>query len=146
MADMPMNPKAGVPGPGKFSVRNDQLRMGSTAYGEGVQTQAIQSGAPLAKTPSVRGARGSDVKAAAASGGVTQLYAPTQRPNEPVTTGISMGAGAGPEVLGISVNQDTSEDKQRLISYLPALLVAAQDPNSSQAFRNYVRMIRAELL
>jgi hypothetical protein len=27
------------------------------------------------------------------------LYAPTQNPNEPVTTGIAMGAGAGPEAL-----------------------------------------------
>jgi hypothetical protein len=29
------------------------------------------------------------------------LYAPTQRPDEPITTGIAMGPGAGPEVLGM---------------------------------------------
>jgi hypothetical protein len=27
------------------------------------------------------------------------LYAPTQRPSEPITTGMSIGAGAGPEAL-----------------------------------------------
>lgn len=27
------------------------------------------------------------------------LYAPTQRPSEPITTGLAMGAGAGPEAL-----------------------------------------------
>ena len=43
-----MNPLAGPGGPGKFSTRTDKLEMGSTAYGEGVETQAIQSGAPLA--------------------------------------------------------------------------------------------------
>jgi hypothetical protein len=57
-----------------------------------------------------------------------------------------MGAGPGPEVLGINTNQDTESDRARLISYLPALEAAASDPNSSQAFRNYVRMVRANLL
>ena len=32
---------------------------------------------------------------------VTPLSSPTQRPNEPVTTGSPMGAGAGPEAIGI---------------------------------------------
>jgi hypothetical protein len=43
----PMNPIAGVSGPGKYAVRTDNLQMGSTAYGEGVDTAAIKSGAPL---------------------------------------------------------------------------------------------------
>lgn len=33
-------------------------------------------------------------------GQLTPLTAPTQRPSEPLTTGIASGAGAGPEVLG----------------------------------------------
>ena len=45
---------------------------------------------------------------------LTPLDAPTQRPNEPVTTGLPVGAGAGPEALG-----DTGEvpvlDKLRAI-------------------------------
>jgi hypothetical protein len=49
-----MNPLAGPAGPGKFSTRTDNLQMGSTAYGEGVETAAIKSGAPLSKTPDVR--------------------------------------------------------------------------------------------
>jgi hypothetical protein len=31
--------------------------------------------------------------------GITPLTAPTERPNEPVTSGMSFGAGPGPEVL-----------------------------------------------
>ncbi len=96
-----MNPLAGPAGPGKFSTRTDKLEMGSKAYGEGVETQAIQSGAPLAKTGDVRPARAGDVREAAAQGPVTELFAPTQRPDEPITAGVAIGAGAGPEVLGM---------------------------------------------
>jgi hypothetical protein len=142
---MARGPLAGAAGPGKFSKRTD-MNMGSIAYGEGVETAAIKSGAPLAKTPDVRGARASDVRAAAEQAPVTPLYAPSQRPDEPITTGIPMGPGAGPEVLGINNNIDTEEDKARMVSYLPALEVLAASPDSSQAFRNYVRQIRANLL
>jgi hypothetical protein len=136
---------AGVSGPGKFSKRTDGLSFESTEYGSGVENAANKAGAPMAKTPDVRGARASDVRAAAQAP-VTPLYAPTERPEEPITAGIAMGAGPGPEVLGININQDTEADRARLISYLPALEAAAADPNSSQAFRNYVRMVRANLL
>lgn len=142
---MARGPLAGASGPGKFSKRTD-MNMGSIAYGEGVETAAIKGGAPLAQTPDVRGARASDVRAAAAQAPVTPLFAPSQRPDEPITAGIPMGEGPGPEVLGINNNQDTEQDRIRLISYLPALEAAAADPNSSQAFRNYVRMLRANLL
>jgi hypothetical protein len=94
-----MNPLAGPAGPGKFSTRTDKLQMGSTAYGEGVETQAIQSGAPLSTTPDTRPARAGDVREAAAQGPVTELYAPSDRPNSPVTSGIDMGAGPGSNAL-----------------------------------------------
>jgi len=142
---MARGPMAGVSGPGKFSKRTDGLSFQSTEYGSGVENAANKAGAPLARTADVRGARASEVRAAAQEA-VTPLYAPTQRPEEPITAGIPMGAGPGPEVLGINTNQDTESDRARLISYLPALEAAASDPNSSQAFRNYVRMVRANLL
>ncbi len=94
-----MNPLAGPAGPGKFSTRTDNLQMGSTAYGEGVETQAIKSGAPLSKTPDVRPARAGDVREAAGQSPLTELYAPSQRPNEPITAGIDMGAGPGASAL-----------------------------------------------
>jgi hypothetical protein len=73
--------------------------MGSTAYGEGVETQAIKSGAPLSKTPDVRPARAGDVREAAGQSPLTELYAPSARPNEPITAGIDMGAGPGASAL-----------------------------------------------
>lgn len=142
---MARGPLAGAAGPGKFSKRTD-MDLGSIAYGEGADTKAIKSGAPLARTPDVRPASAAGVRSAVASAPVTPLFAPTQRPDEPITTGVPIGPGAGPEVLGINNNLDTQEDKDRMISYLPALEVVAASPNSSQAFRNYVRMLRANLL
>ena len=99
-----LNPLAGPAGPGKFSTRTDKLELGSTAYGEGVETQAIKSGAPLAKTADVRPARAGDVREAATQGPVTELYAPSQRPNEPITSGIDMGAGPGSSALMMQKN------------------------------------------
>ena len=143
---MARGPMAGVSGPGKFSKRTDGLSFQSDTYGAGVENAANKAGAPMARTPDVRGARASDVREAAAQAPVTPLYAPTQRPEEPITAGIPMGAGPGPEVLGINNNLDTQEDRDRMLSYLPALEVVAASPSSSQAFRNYVRQLRANLL
>ena len=116
---MARGPLAGAAGPGKFSKRTD-MNLGSIAYGEGVQTQAIKSGAPLAKTASVRGMPASQVREAAAQAPITPLFAPSERPTEPITTGIAMGAGAGPEVLGINnlpQNQKTSDALAKMIPF-----------------------------
>ena len=145
---MARGPLAGPAGPGKFSTRTDGLSFQPDTYGGGVEQKAIKQGAEMAKTPDVRGVPASAVRAAAAQGEpVTPLYAPTQRPEEPITTGIRIGGGAGPEVLGMNQpSADTDADKQRLLSYLPALEAVAQSPSSSQSFRNYVRLLRANLL
>jgi len=118
MTTAPMNPRAGVSGPGKFAVRTDKLELGSTAYGEGVETQAIKSGAPLAKTGDVRPARAGDVRQAATQAPVTELFAPTERPGEPITTGIAMGPGAGPEALGMRpATEKLSDVLAKMIPY-----------------------------
>ena len=117
MTTAPMNPKAGVSGPGKFAVRTDKLEMGSTAYGEGVETQAIKSGAPLAETGDVRPARAGDVREAAGQAPVTELYAPSQRPDEPITAGIDMGAGPGSSAL--MMTKTTAKTSDALVKLLP---------------------------
>ncbi len=93
-----MNPLAGPAGPGKFSTRTDNLQMGSTAYGEGVETQAIKSGAPLSKTADVRPARAGDIREAAGQAPVTGLYAPSDE-TRPITAGLDRGEGPGSEAL-----------------------------------------------
>lgn len=111
-------------------------------YGQGQELMAQQQGAPMAKasSPTTAAPRMRNLPQ------VTPLMAPSANPEEPVTTGIPLGLGAGPEALMMPKNEDTQIDRQRLMSYLPALEAAALNPNSSQAFRNYVRTLRAELL
>jgi hypothetical protein len=105
----PMNPKAGVSGPGKYSVRTDKLNMGSTSYGEGIETDAIKSGAKLASTPDQRPMPAAEVRDAA-MGPVTELFAPTTQPNTPVTAGIDMGAGVGSNALMMAKSTERTSD------------------------------------
>jgi hypothetical protein len=113
-----MNPLAGPAGPGKFSKRTDKLEMGSKAYGEGVETQAIQSGAPLAKTGDVRPARAGDVREAATQAPVTELFAPSQRPDEPITAGINAGPGPGASAMMMNpITEKLSDILAKMIPY-----------------------------
>ena len=108
MTTAPMNPLAGVAGPGKYSVRTDNLDMGSIAYGEGVETAAIKAGAPLAKTGEVRGMPASEVRAVAEE--VIPLFAETQRPNEVISSGIDIGPGVGSQALMMSKSVTKTSD------------------------------------
>jgi hypothetical protein len=131
MTTAPMNPLAGPAGPGKYSTRTDNLQMGSIAYGEGVETQAIKSGAPLGAT--------SDVNPQP----VTELYAPTQRPDEPITAGIDMGEGPGSEAL--MMNQIKQDDKDIIAKYLPSLSSMASAQDTPQSFRAFVSFLQGSL-
>jgi hypothetical protein len=131
MTTAPMNPLAGPAGPGKYSTRTDNLQMGSIAYGEGVETAAIQSGAPLAKTPNVR------------QEPITELYAPTQRPDESITSGIDMGPGAGSDAL--MMNQIQQNDQDIVAKYLPSLSIMASAQDTPQSFRAFVSFLQGSL-
>ena len=140
MTTAPMNPKAGVSGPGKYSVRTDKLELGSTAYGEGVETQAIKSGAPLAKTADTR-----PTPASAMGQPVTSLYAPTERPDEPVTSGIDSGPGAGSDSLMINQPADYTNFNANIQSYTPVLSYIASLQNTSPETRRAIRQLRDSL-
>jgi hypothetical protein len=109
---MARGPLAGASGPGKFSKRTD---LPSAYYGEGVETAAIKSGAPLASTPDVRP---SQAPAVPAQEPITPLFAPTQRPDEPITAGIDRGAGAGSEALMMKKSvTKTSDTLAKMLPY-----------------------------
>jgi len=114
---MARGPLAGAAGPGKFSKRTD-MALPSASYGEGVETAAIQGGAPLARTPDVRPMSRSEQGIAPSQlERVTPLYAPSERPGEPITSGIPMGEGPGPEALGIT--RPTEKMSDTLAKLLP---------------------------
>ncbi len=78
---------------------------------------------------------------------VVPLDQPTQYPEEPVTTGIPMGAGPGPEVLTspAMVAAQNSEDVARLMAVLPIYARIAESPNASNAMRNFYRYLRSQV-
>ena len=108
-----MNPLAGPAGPGKFSTRTDNLQMGSTAYGEGKETAAIDTAAPKSKTRGIA----DDVGGRPASTPLTGLFAETERPNEAITSGIDIGEGIGSNALRI--NKITTKLSDSLAALLP---------------------------
>ena len=140
---MARGPLAGTSGPGKFSKRTD-MELPSASYGEGVETAAIQSAAPMAKTPDVRGARASEVRRAAEK--PTRLYDETQRPDEPITTGINMGPGAGAEVLaGGPAPEDDTNFRATIRAYMPVLSYISSLPSTSPETRKAIRQLRDNL-
>jgi hypothetical protein len=139
MAKAPMNPIAGVSGPGKYSVRTDNLTMGSTSYGEGVETSAIQSGAPLSKTPNQRPMPANEVRAAATQAPVIGLYDPTSRPNEPVTNGADVGPGLGSDSLMMAKPADDSEFRMNIEGSKSVLAYIADLPNTSPETRAAIK-------
>ena len=105
------NPIRGVSGPGKFSVRTDLPA--SENYGDRKAMAEQIAGAPTARTPDVRGLPTGQVQAAAQAAPqapITELYAPTQRPNEPITSGVAVGPGPGPEVMGYNGQSEKLSD------------------------------------
>lgn len=89
----PNNP-APVSGPGALSKRTDGgpqqpvADVGGFEYGGRKDFADIQGGAPMAAADK------------AAPVDVTPLFAPTSRPNEPVTSGVPIGPGPGPAQAG----------------------------------------------
>jgi hypothetical protein len=103
---------APVSGPGALSRRTDggptqgarYMRGGS--YGEGQEMMGLQQAAPMAAQPKTRA---SAAPRNVAPVPIASLSALTERPDEPLTTGNSMGAGPGPEILSTPQPKRLSE-------------------------------------
>ena len=121
MAKTPMNPLAGVSGPGPFSVRDDQLNLGSIAYGEGQETAMLNTAAPKATTRGIADNVGGRPKSDSVEP-VTPLFAQTERKDEPITAGVAVGEGAGPEALMMQ-----SKFAQRKLSDILAEMIPYDD-------------------
>ena len=118
-------------------------------YGENKDMMDLQTSAPLNASPTmpqgpVTPSMGRP-QMAPSNTPVVPLDAPTDRPNEPVTTGIDMGPGQGSEVMYANDTTLNAEDRQRMLTALPTLAILAESPSASNAFRNYVRYLRSIL-
>lgn len=135
----PSNP-APVSGPGALSRRTDgggagqpKQRLANAAYGEQKAFSEIQSGASMAQAQRPPMPQ------------VTPISAPTTRPEEPITAGVPVGPGPGPEVLGLKTTADTRlGDLNKLSRYLPLMEKYATSPASSGTLKSFVRYLRSQ--
>ena len=127
-ARTPQNP-APVSGPGRLARRTDggpsqtTVPMSGMAYGENADYNDMQSSAPLAATPSVSNTRARKTSPTGPSVAATPLFAPTARPDEPVTAGAPFGPGEGPTVMN-----RPRPNGPRLTDTLAKLLQVTNDP------------------
>lgn len=137
MTVMPPNQSA-VSGPGQFSKRTDMpakqgmKNLPDAAYGEQKDFQAIQGGAPMAKTQNQRP-------------NVVPLFAETMRPEEPITAGVDVGPGPGRDILGLpSATQTQLEDLTKIAKYMPLLSLYADSPESTGTMKAFVKYLRSQ--
>ena len=116
--DEATNPVQGVSGPGKYAKRTD-LQVQSTGYGDKVAYDANKAGAPLATAPkNPMLSQAPEVPVGSPMQPPVGLYEPTQNPNEPITSGIDMGAGVGSSALGMTkAGVKTSDTLAKLIPF-----------------------------
>jgi hypothetical protein len=115
-------------------------------YGDNQAMMELQTSAAMNASPTMPSSPSQGRPQKAPTGQqLTQLDAPTDRPEEPITTGIDMGDGAGSEVMYSNESTLNTEDRQRMVQALPTLAILAESPSASNAFRNYVRYLRGVL-
>lgn len=92
----------------------------SEGYGERVAQERAQRAVPMAPPPTAPPAP-AQAPAPRPTFDLVPLDAPTQRPDEPLTTGIATGPGAGPEALGVLPGgaQDIEEELVALYRHYP---------------------------
>lgn len=135
--DEATNPMRGVAGPGKFSRRTD-LAYKSENYGDGVAYQAAKSGAPLASAPkSPLLSQAPQVPTGGAQTPLAGLYDSTQRPDEPITHGVDVGAGGGSDVLS-----SQSQTQTQYESAYQMFQAMAQNPNATPALQYLAQRIQ----
>lgn len=147
-ARTPANP-AVVSGPGALSQRTDgqpARYVSGLPYGQGQELMGVQQSAPMSAVPANPNAQHGSA-AAVVSGDAAPppaLFAPTERPDEPLTEGNQLGAGAGPNVLSHGAfRADAQAEVPGLKArYMPALLHAADQPNVPASFKRFVRVLR----
>ena len=115
----PSNP-APVSGPGALSQRTDgqgAKYMAGGQYGEGQEMMDLQTSAPMSKAPEQPRMRQPRSGRQVVEEGMrpTPLFAPTERPDEPITAGAPFGPGPGPK----RVSQPAQSVAESIARFLP---------------------------
>lgn len=134
----PANP-APVSGPGALSRRTDggpvqgakEMNSGGK-YGERKALQELQQGAPMQGNP-VPSMPTSAPMISTPREPVTNLFAPTERPDEPLTAGAPVGPGRTPEPVG---------QYAMIEKYMPQLDSLAAKEDSPESFKIFLGLVK----
>jgi hypothetical protein len=145
----PNNP-APVSGPGRLSRRTDgqgARYMAGGEYGEGQEMMDLQTSAPMSKTeaPAARPRASRGQAAAAEIARPTPLFAPTERPEEPITAGAPFGEGPGPAMPSQRGRGMAPANLEVFSRYLPVLRQVATGPDTPDRFKALVRYLEGNL-
>lgn len=142
----PSNP-APVSGPGALSKRTDGRQpvrdLPNAKYGENAAFRDHQAAAPMngdlgGSIPSGGAAPGPDLSQ------IVPMGAESQFPDMPIEAGLSGGPGGGPMAPNAQ-SPLTPEQRDRLRSYLPVLIVLASRPDVDSNTKQLVRQLKADL-
>lgn len=142
-------PRTGAPG-ASYTNRSDlnsalpARAATGQAYGQAGQQLAAQRAVPLAPAGAAQ-QPGGGAPAQAAPGSAGPFDRPSDRPGEPITSGLPVGPGAGPEALGNLGQAPDDMDLQALAPYVGVLELAASQPGATVASRNFVRRLRGAI-
>jgi len=148
----PPSRPAAVSGPGPMSRRTDGgaaqalQDLPDAKYGENSQFQSLQQGAALSATPSPMGQPSASPDALPpnpAASSVVPFSAPSGRPDEPVTSGASLGAGPDTSALGLQPGQVDRQDAGKISQSLPLLEMLANQPDALPSTRLMVNLLKA---
>jgi len=140
---------APVSGPGALAQRTDggpatAQYVTGLPYGDGQDFYDLQTSAPLgAEAAKTQMRSGAQATQGGPSMSATPLFAPTQRPDEPVTAGAPFGPGDGPRPQGPSLLAMSAEETQQIAHVLPTLRAAANSKFGTDSFRRFVRYMEA---
>lgn len=151
----PTNP-APVSGPGSMSQRTDggpgakqpARYISGMPYGEGQETYDIQTAAPMEAAPDSTMMGREQRVVQGVERPVTDLFADSEFPTEPVTEGVDMGPGRGSTALPSNLGpRDTEEvvGNPLAIRYLPDLMAASRLPGAPDSYRRFVNYLSQQV-
>lgn len=119
------------------------------AYGSRKATEQQLSAAPIAKAPATPSSLAVNVSPdVAAREQISPLTAETQRPEEPITNGMSFGEGLRPMDIGLPPGTGQGETEQmqdlrKLATYLPIIETVANSEDAPATLRTFVKHLRS---
>jgi hypothetical protein len=109
-------------------------------YGKAKEMVEQQRGAAMQGNPApIRPAKAPMVTGPA----IVPLTAPTQNPEEVITTGANAGQGPGTEILNLPKEPSYNPEIDMIRMYLPAMEFWAAQPGTPQTTKDYVAYLRS---